>query len=123
MSSRDVKLYEVLDDARYQECPLQYEYDFGDAWKHTMEIIGREEPTEVFKCTDGEGHGVAEDAGSTSGWKELKEAYRATNPTKEQREKMKWFETQASNADPKGLKNRRDRIWGNDRVNKMLAQI
>ncbi|KAI9721231.1 MAG: hypothetical protein M1812_002392 [Candelaria pacifica] len=122
-TSKELKLYEVLDDANYRDCPLEYEYDFGDAWTHEIEVIGREEPTEIFTCSAGEGHGVAEDVASTPGWKKLKEAYRATNPTKDQKENMKWFETRASNKDPKGLRNGRERIWGKDRVNRLLAQL
>ena len=79
--------------------------------------------TDFFQCTDGEGHGVAEDVGSVNGWEFLKQAYRSPRPNKEQREKMKWFETFASNKDRQGLGNGRDKLWARAEINSRLAKM
>jgi hypothetical protein len=96
-----VKLGKILE--QYKEAPIEYEYD--------------------FVCTGGEGHGVAEDVGSDRGWQNLKKAYRAQRPTKDQKDKMRWFETQASNADRQGLGNGRDRLFDREGVNFKLARM
>jgi hypothetical protein len=98
---------------------LQYTYDFGDNWIHELTVLSRQPTTPHFICTDGSGHGVAEDV-KPPGWAELKEAYRSRNPNKEQREHMKWFETQASNCDPDGLGNGREHSWSKAAVNEAL---
>lgn len=118
-----VKLWEVLDKPQYKDMPLEYEYDFGDCWTHAIELLGRSEVTGFFKCTDGQGHGVAEDVGSTRGWERLKAAYRAARPDKEQRSKMRWFETQASNGDREGLGNGRERSWAKGEINRRLSEL
>jgi hypothetical protein len=120
MPSR-VKLGKVLD--QYPGAPIEYEYDFGDRWEHQIAVVGREPATDVFVCTDGEGHGVAEDVGGVFGWQALKAAYRARNPDQEQREKMEFFERQASNRDTRGLRDGRDRIWDRHGVNFKLSRI
>ncbi|KAH0362296.1 hypothetical protein KCU65_g8100, partial [Aureobasidium melanogenum] len=97
---------EQFNKKEWKNAEWEYMYDFGDNWGHEIEIIGRGNVDDTFKCTDGNGHGIAEDAGSMPGWEELKNAYRAANPTKEQKEKMTWFEQKASNFDPEGLKGR-----------------
>jgi hypothetical protein len=97
--SDKLKLYEILEDARYRGSGLEYEYDFGDGWTHAITVIGRTNHSTTFFCIAGEGHPCAEDAGGFVGWKELVEAYRAARPDKEQREKKEWFETQCSNQD------------------------
>jgi hypothetical protein len=121
VSASKVKLGKILE--QYKGAPIEYEYDFGDSWEHSITVIGRAPATEVFVCTGGEGHGVAEDVGSDKGWKSLKEAYRAQKPSKDQKDSMRWFETQASNADPHGLGNGRDRFFDRDGVNFKLARI
>jgi hypothetical protein len=116
-----VKLGKVLE--QYKGAPIEYEYDFGDCWEHEITMVGRAAATEVFVCTGGEGHGVAEDVGSDRGWQNLKKAYRAQRPTKDQKDKMRWFETQASNADRQGLGNGRDRFFDRAGVNFKLARM
>ncbi|THY34187.1 hypothetical protein D6D00_00347 [Aureobasidium pullulans] len=97
---------EHFNKKEWKNAEWEYMYDFGDNWGHEIEIIGRGEVDDTFRCTEGNGHGIAEDAGSMPGWEELKNAYRAVNPTDEQKEKMHWFENQASNFDPEGLTGR-----------------
>jgi|SRR5215469_14050075 len=97
-------------------------YDFGDGWKHVISLKGRTEASGHFKCTDGSGHGVAEDV-KRSGWADLKEAYRTSNPNMKQREHREWFETQASNCDPDGLVNGREHSWSKAEVNRRLFEL
>jgi hypothetical protein len=121
IAASKVKLGQILE--QYKGAPIEYEYDPGDSWEHKITVTGRVAATEVFVCTGGEGHDVAEDVGSDMGWESLKEAYRAQRPDKDQKNRMCWFETQASNADPHGLGNGRDRIFDRDGVNFKLARI
>ena len=118
-----VRLFQVFENREYKDMPFEYEYDFGDHWTHTIELLGRKEATDYFLCTDGEGHGCAEDAGGVGGWEELKTAYRTERPNKDQKEKMKWYETQASNPDPQGLGNGRERVWAKGLINRRLAEM
>jgi hypothetical protein len=121
--SHMIKLHTVFDDEKYKNHELEYMYDFGDHWAHVIQVVGRADTTSKFVCTDGEGHGCAEDAGGTTGWEELKSAYTAGHPNKEQREKMKWFETSASNRDTAGLKGPKVRSWPKTKVNSLLADL
>ena len=115
-----LKLHQVLDDPAYRNAPLQYEYDFGDCWEHQLTHVSRaDEATGSFQCTDGEGHGVAEDVGSINGWKDLKLAYRSPRPDKNQREKMEWFER----FDRQGLGNGREKIWKKAEINSRLREM
>jgi hypothetical protein len=116
-----IKLSKVFENKEYKGAGIEYEYDFGDCWEHEITVVGRADPTSKFVCIDGEGHGAAEDAGSVRGWNELVEAYRTANPNKDQREKRKWFETQASNSDPRGLGNGRDAFWDKAAINAALS--
>lgn len=118
-----MKLWEVLDKAQYKDMPLEYEYDFGDCWTHEIELEGRSDVTGYFVCTDGQGHGVAEDVGSAPGWERLKAAYRAARPDKEQRSKMRWYETQASNGDREGLGKGREMSWAKGAINRRLSYL
>jgi Plasmid pRiA4b ORF-3-like protein len=118
-----VELSKVFDDAKYRGANLDYEYDFGDYWLHEIKVLGRGELTNRFVCLSGEGHGVAEDCGGHRGWNELLEAYRATNPSGQQLELREWFEESASNADPRGLGNGRDREWSIEEANGRLLQM
>lgn len=116
-----VRLGKILE--KYKGAPMEYEYDFGDSWEHEISVIGRAPATSAFVCSGGEGHGVAEDVGSVNGWQSLKKAYRTQRPDKDQKERMYWFERQASNSDPYGLGNGRDRLFDRDGVNFKLAKI
>jgi len=112
-----VKMYEVLDKPVYKDKSYEYDYDFGDCWTHDITIVGRKPATDIFMCTDGEGHGAAEDAGGVHGWGNLKAAYKAQRPNKEQRDKMKWFEELASNRDSRGFTR-----WGREQVGEGPSQ-
>lgn len=111
VDSKKIKLGKVLQNKEYEGAGIEYEYDFGDCWQHTVEVMGRAEASKKFSCLGGEGHGVAEDVGSDSGWLKLREAYRTMNPTTEQKERRTWFESGASNSDPRGLGNGREWDW------------
>ncbi|KAK4165552.1 hypothetical protein QBC43DRAFT_208158 [Cladorrhinum sp. PSN259] len=122
--SQDTKLWQVLDGDKYrgEGKTMIYTYGFGDNWEHVMTIEGRgTKPTRDFVCLSGEGHGVAEDVGSAAGWEALKKAYRAAKPTEEQKEKMAWYESEASNGDVKGLAGERVNFFDLEKVNKMLV--
>jgi hypothetical protein len=121
--SDKIRLSKVFEDKEYKGAGIEYEYDFGDCWVHEIEIIGRADATRGFECLDGEGHGVAEDAGSVEGWLKLRDAYRAQRPTKDQKETMAWFERNASNCDMKGLGNGRDRFWDMGTINSRLYHL
>lgn len=103
------KLHQMLDNLAYTNAPMQYEYDFGDCWEHSLSLVSRaDNATDFFQCIAGEGHGVAEDVCGVKGWEELKLAYRAQAPGKQQKEKMRWFSREASNRDEAGLGNGRE---------------
>ncbi len=121
--SHKVRLHNVFERDQYQNLLFEYEYDFGDRWCHDIKLLGRRDATDFFMCTDGEGHGCAEDVGSVDGWQNLKKAHRATNPTDEQREKMHWYETMASNSDSQGLGGGRDRVWAKGMINRKLGEF
>ncbi|KUJ09650.1 uncharacterized protein LY89DRAFT_740729 [Mollisia scopiformis] len=121
VKSHKIKLGKVFENKEYEEAVIEYEYDFGDCWEHDIEIVGRVLATTKFVCTEGEGHGVLEDIGNIRGWLNLKEAFKVIHPTKDQKEKMKWAKSGASNADPEGLGNGRDRFWDKDDINEMLS--
>jgi hypothetical protein len=100
------KLFQFFEDQQYRGRQMVYTYDLGDGWRHHMIVEGRAFPTADFKCISGEGHYVAEDVGSTAGWKRLKEAYRTSTPDQAQKEKRAWFEKECSNGEKEGLKGR-----------------
>jgi len=101
---------------------MEYTYDFGDCWYHVFEVVGRAPRTQWFECVDGQGMGAAEDVGSPTGWAELKESYRATRPTKEQKEEREWFETMCRNGDPRGIPGGRADEWDKDEINERLIE-
>lgn len=106
-SSR-VTLEEVLDKPEYVGKSLEYHYDFGDGWEHTIEKIDTEPGDGIIRCVSGSGHGVAEDCGGTEGWKKLKSIFRrflqANDPEKtirslpsDEREIFEWYKQGCSN--------------------------
>jgi hypothetical protein len=123
VSSTKITLVKVFENKDYKNAKIEYEYDFTCRWRHEIIIVGRTDAEDKFVCTDGEGHGAAEDCGSQTGWEELKKAYRTPNPSKEQQKKMEWFETEASNSDRRGLGDGRDRMWDRIGVNVALARF
>lgn len=121
--SSDVKLFKILDDPITKGKTIHYEYDFGDGWEYVISCIGRTDATKHFICLEGEDHGCAEDSGGSTGWKELLEAYDAQNPTKAQKQLMSWFEEDASNKDPEGLRGELKWKWHKDKINQVLAEL
>ena len=65
---------EVFGVAKYRNKYIEYVYDFGASWEHSITLVGRAEedlPPNVITLVSGEGGGVPEDWG-VSGWEELK---------------------------------------------------
>ena len=56
-------------------------------------------------------------------WKELREAYKAEDPTKKQKARRVWYEKQCKNGFETGLGG--DRLWGWDiaKVNRALSHL
>ena len=81
---------------------IEYMYEFDDGWSHKMTDAGRGPATDNITCVDGTGHGVGEDV-NREGWRELKAANRAVNPSSEQRGKMELYEKQCNNGDRHGF--------------------
>lgn len=117
-----VVLSELLD--AQQAGTLEYEYDFGDAWTHTVEVLGPAElPAGAVRCTGGANRGPVEDAGGTGGYARLIEAL--ADPSDEDYEELAyWYKfatgQDASTFDPAafdadGLNRRLDdlskRLW------------
>ncbi|KAK4547411.1 hypothetical protein LTR36_001067 [Oleoguttula mirabilis] len=122
MGGLATKLFQVLDDPKYRDERIVYTYDFGDKWKHTVTVDGRAPATSTFSCVDGSGHGVAEDV-AQDGWEPLKLAYRASRPSKEQKEKRDWYERRCGNRDRLGLGNGREHFWDRAAVNARLSGV
>ncbi|KAL7628322.1 hypothetical protein AAE478_002522 [Parahypoxylon ruwenzoriense] len=119
--SDDYKLYQLFDNPKYQgqssTTIIIYTYDFGDNWEHYLTIEGRADATNDFVCLGGSGHPVAEDVGGVRGWADLKAAYRAAHPTREQRDRRNWFEKACRNRDPAGLAGDGASKWNRDSIN------
>lgn len=123
LDSSKVTLFRVLDNPETKGKTIHYNYDIGEGWEHVITCTGRTDPTAHFICLDGEGHGCAEDVGGSKGWDELLKAYDAQNPTIEQKEKILWFETFASNKDPEGLRGEMKWRWDKDKINVVLTEL
>ena len=118
--SHKVRLRDVFEDARYRGQKMEYGYDFGDNWEHDIKVVGRLPATTRFEVVDGEGHGAAEDVGSLRGWEELIKAYNTRSPSKEEKEKISWYENKCSNGDRQGLRGYRAKVWNKEAVEAML---
>jgi hypothetical protein len=79
--------------------------------------------TEHFVCLSGTGHPVAEDVGGYQGWNDLKAAYRARQPTEDQRDRRRWYETHTRNGDPEDLAGDRVNVWDIEQVNRDLVDM
>jgi hypothetical protein len=67
----------------------QYEYDFGDGWDHTVQLVGimmREKGRRYPRCIDGARACPPEDCGGIWGYHELLEV--VADPTNEEHESM-----------------------------------
>jgi hypothetical protein len=85
-----VVLFELLDAQRTGT--LEYEYDFGDAWTHLVEVMGPAElPAGTVRCIGGANRGPVEDAGGTYGYARFIEAL--AEPADEQHQELSdWYE-------------------------------
>ncbi|WP_427133441.1 plasmid pRiA4b ORF-3 family protein [Pseudarthrobacter sp. S9] len=69
-----VVLFELLDAQQAGPTSLEYEYDFGDAWTHTVELMGPAMLSEAtIACVDGANRGPVEDSGGPGGYARLAE--------------------------------------------------
>ncbi|MDI3213290.1 plasmid pRiA4b ORF-3 family protein [Arthrobacter sp. AL12] len=86
-----VVLFELLDAQKTGPSTLEYEYDFGDAWTHVIEVMGPAElPAGAVRCVGGASRGPVEDAGGTSGYARLIEAL--ANPSHEDHQELSdWY--------------------------------
>jgi hypothetical protein len=67
-----VVLFELLDAQRTGPANFEYEYDFGDAWTHTVEVMGPAElPAGTLRGTDGANRGPVEDSGGPHGYRRV----------------------------------------------------
>ncbi|KAF7944192.1 hypothetical protein EAE96_010594 [Botrytis aclada] len=121
--SRRTKLYQILDGARTRGKTIHYMYDFGDGWEHVITCSERADSTTKFVVLGGEGHGCAEDVGGYGGWVDLIAAYESDEPTEGQRHLMSWFENEAHNKDPRGLRGAAKYTWDKDRINAILEEF
>lgn len=105
LAAGSVALSHVFDNQSYKDKDVEYEYDFGDRWTHSIEFVGwgRDDTEGRVVCYAGQGHGPAEDAGGIDGWEAVVEAYTARRPNREQKELRRWYEKECSNKDPQGL--------------------
>ena len=63
--SKTTKISDIFEDTAVMAgSSVEYKYDFGDHWIHTISLVGRALTTGTKPtCLSGEGHGAAEDAG------------------------------------------------------------
>lgn len=102
---------------------MDYTYDFGDNWVHTITLVGRAPFTPNITCVSGTGHGVAENIGSVEGWEDLKNAYRTTSPDDEQKFAREMYETFCLNGDMDGLGGGREYEFKAEDVNAELGRM
>ncbi|MCJ1365696.1 hypothetical protein MMC16_004821 [Acarospora aff. strigata] len=123
--SRDFGLWAVFEDSQFTGKAVEYHYNFGDGWVHSIKLVGRATESTIGKvvCLAGEGHPVAEDAGGCTGWQRCKEAYATATPNKEQCELQEWFEKECSNADLRGLSGAGSWRWDQKKVNRALSLL
>jgi len=70
------KLSDVFENEKYKNKYIEYTYDFGDSWEHSVLLFGRAEEavsSDFIFCIGGEGAPVAEDVGGPPGWEHLKD--------------------------------------------------
>ncbi|TGO09306.1 hypothetical protein BTUL_0172g00240 [Botrytis tulipae] len=101
--SKRTKLYQILDGARTSGKTIHYMYDFGDGWEHDMDVRKMWE-------------GIVD-------WVDLIAAYESDEPTEHQRHLISWFENQAHNKDPRGLRGAAKYAWDKDRINAILNEL
>ena len=87
-----VVLFELLDAQQAGPSTLEYDYDFGDAWMHTFEVVGPAElPAGAVRCIGGANRGPVEDSGGTYGYARLIEAL--ADPSHEEHAELSdWYQ-------------------------------
>lgn len=87
----DVVLSELLDAAGKGPELFEYEYDFGDSWLHTVELVGPAlVPEGSIRCVDGASRGPVEDSGGAGGYRHLAEVL-ANEKHPEHHDAARWF--------------------------------
>lgn len=135
-SPKTVQLREVFERAKYKNGYIEYLYDLGDNWEHSVTLTGRGEepnPNNTIRCLSGEGGSVAEDCGGVGGWEGLKQSFKLRQELGEtemssqeeelpemssQEEELDWYDDDFvcdGTLDPWH--------WDIDQVNKRLAEI
>jgi hypothetical protein len=77
---------------------IDYEYDFGDSWRHVLEVEGKTAPIMPVtypRCVEGENSAPPENVGGTSGYEEFLEAF--FDPSHEEHQHMKSWVGRAFN--------------------------
>jgi hypothetical protein len=72
-NSRTVRLDKIL---RGEKSKIQYEYDFGDSWKHEIlldKILTPNDTSQIPKCIAGKRNCPPEDCGGIWGYEEMLE--------------------------------------------------
>lgn len=70
-----VVLFELLDAQATHPVVFEYEYDFGDAWTHLVQVMGPAVlPAGSLRCTAGANRGPVEDSGGAHGYARVIEA-------------------------------------------------
>ncbi|MDV8149772.1 plasmid pRiA4b ORF-3 family protein [Arthrobacter sp. B10-11] len=73
-SASGVVLFELLDAQETGPALFEYEYDFGDSWTHTVELVGSGLcPEGTMTCAEGANRGPVEDSGGPDGYRRLAE--------------------------------------------------
>ena len=107
---RKVHLHTLLNREKEK---IQYEYDFGDGWKHEIileKLLPFSESEKLPVCTGGKGNCPPEDCGGVWGYAELLEII--SNPGhKEYQDMMEWI---GEDFDPE--------YFDIDEINKMLKE-
>ena len=123
VDEKTTKLSDVFEQDQYKNKSLEYTYDFGDSWEHSVVLLGRSEESvssDFIFCISGEGAPVAEDCGGVDGWEGLKEAVTKYKEGKtlddDEKDRVKWFKKLR-----KGNLNVWD--WDQDKVNKQLGSL
>ena len=117
------RLCDVLELAKYRNKFIQYLYDFGDSWEHSVTLIGRAEEgasANAISVLSGEGGSVAEDCGGVDGWENLKESLKRKQKgemSKEETEYVEHYESFVCDGDLDPWN------WNMDDVNQRLAEI
>lgn len=98
---KTTKLSDVFENEKYKNKYIEYTYDFGDGWEHSVLLFGRAEEavsSNFIFCIGGEGAPVAEDCGGVTGWEHLKDVVkryqRKGKLTSEDRRLIDWFKDQ-----------------------------